>query len=64
MLGVFGFCFEVAGARPAARRAVAVENAASRCVLERAYGDDEAEGLTRHFQQFVEAIANAWVGEL
>lgn len=47
----------VAGAR--ARTAVAVEKAATRCVLERAYGDAEVEGLIRHFQQFVEAIANA-----
>lgn len=41
-----------------------MEKAASPCALDRAYGDDEEEGLIRHFQQFVEAIANAWIGEL
>lgn len=58
MLGA-GFAFGFTAAR-----AATVEKAASPCALERAYGDDEVEGLIRHFQQFVEAIANAWIGEL
>ncbi|KFY07846.1 hypothetical protein V491_08490, partial [Pseudogymnoascus sp. VKM F-3775] len=61
--GRFFFTFAVALARPAARTAVVVEKADT-CALVRAYGDAEEEGLIRHFQQFVEAIANAWIGEL
>lgn len=62
-VGRFFFTFAVALARPAARTAVVVEKADT-CALVRAYGDAEVEGLIRHFQQFVEAIANVWIGEL
>jgi hypothetical protein len=41
-----------------------VEKVANRGALERLYGVDEVEGLSRHFQLFVEAIANTWIGEL
>lgn len=56
---VFGFAFVGVAANMGV-----VEKAASRGALERPYEAGETEGLRRHFQQFVEAIASAWIGKL